>query len=138
MEEPLNGESVEHHLDSGRGESILPAGLIDDSPVVCLGTAGVFLTRQRLKNGKGLSNRANLSGTTIPRSDDIKERCRVKRNSALLTEESEGIDGYIGDPVSIKPQTYTSKAELPEHINAKFIFYKKAKSGIEVDYGEIM
>lgn len=72
----------------------------------------------------------------------LKKGAELKRTGYRLAspgEESEGIDGYTGDiPVSIKPQTYTSKAELPEHINAKFIFYKKAKGGIEVDYGEIM
>lgn len=72
----------------------------------------------------------------------LKKGAELKRigyRLALPGEESEGIDGYIGNiPVSIKPQTYTSKAGLPERINAKFIFYKKVKGGIEVDYGEII
>jgi hypothetical protein len=53
-------------------------------------------------------------------------------------EESRGIDGYIGDmPVSIKPHTYKVKALLPEHIEAKSVFYRKVDDGLEVDYGEL-
>lgn len=58
---------------------------------------------------------------------------------AAPNEESQGIDGYIGDdPVSIKPYTYEAKASLPEHINIKIIFYRKIDGGIEVDYGNIL
>jgi len=54
------------------------------------------------------------------------------------SEESKGIDGYIGDvPVSIKPSTYKSKAGLPEYIPVKIIYYKKTKKGLEVDYSEL-
>jgi hypothetical protein len=54
-------------------------------------------------------------------------------------EESEGIDGYIGNiPVSIKPDTYKAKAALREDIAVKIIYYKKIKNGLEVDYGEIV
>jgi len=56
-----------------------------------------------------------------------------------FTEESKGIDGYIGDiPVSIKPKTYKIKAALQEDIAVKIIYYEKIKSGIQVDYGEII
>ena len=55
------------------------------------------------------------------------------------TQESRGIDGYIGDmPVSIKPKTYKTKATLREHISAKIIYYEKIKGGIQVDYEDIM
>lgn len=55
------------------------------------------------------------------------------------TEESKGIDGYVGDmPVSIKPDTYKTKKGLSEQIGAKLIYYKKLKTGIEVDYSEII
>ncbi|MCM8766258.1 MAG: MjaI family restriction endonuclease [Candidatus Omnitrophica bacterium] len=58
---------------------------------------------------------------------------------AETDEESKGIDGYIGSfPVSIKPHTYEVKAALPEHIDAKVIYYRKIDDGIEVDYGEIL
>lgn len=54
------------------------------------------------------------------------------------TDESKGIDGYIGDiPVSIKPDTYKVKRSLSENIDVKIIYYKKVKDGIEVDYGEV-
>ena len=56
-----------------------------------------------------------------------------------FTEESKGIDGYIGDiPVSIKPETYKIKPMLREDIAVKIIYYEKIKSGIQVDYREIM
>ena len=54
------------------------------------------------------------------------------------TDESKGVDGYVGDiPVSIKPETYRTKGSLSETIDVKIIYYKKLKNGIEVDYGEI-
>jgi hypothetical protein len=54
------------------------------------------------------------------------------------TDESKGIDGYVGDiPVSIKPETYKTKKSLSEHIAVKLIYYKKLKNGIEVDLGEL-
>ncbi len=54
-------------------------------------------------------------------------------------DESKGIDGYIGEtPVSIKPDSYESKAALPEQIDVKMIYYRKMKDGIEVDYGELI
>ncbi len=54
---------------------------------------------------------------------------------ATKSEESKGIDGYIGNtPVSIKPDTYIKiKPELLEKIKAKIIFYHKTKEGIEFD-----
>ena len=58
---------------------------------------------------------------------------------ASITEESKGIDGYIGNlPVSIKPETYEIKKALSEDISVKIIYYKKVKDGIEVDYSEIL
>jgi hypothetical protein len=54
------------------------------------------------------------------------------------TEESRGIDGYIGNiPVSIKPDTYKIKKSLGEEIPVKIIYYKKVKNGIEVDYSGV-
>lgn len=50
-------------------------------------------------------------------------------------EESQFIDGYIGDtPVSIKPITYKTKNMLHENINIKLIYYEKLKDGIKVEY----
>ena len=54
-------------------------------------------------------------------------------------EEAKGIDGYIGDvPISIKPYTYKAKSSLPEHINAKIIYYRKVDDGIEVDFDDLI
>lgn len=56
-----------------------------------------------------------------------------------FTEESKGIDGYIGNtPISIKPETYKVKAAFREDIAVKIIYYKKIKNGIKVDYGEVI
>lgn len=61
----------------------------------------------------------------------------VEWRLANPSEESQGIDGFIGDiPVSIKPDTYQIKKALREDINIKIIFYSKIKDGIEVDYSE--
>jgi hypothetical protein len=72
----------------------------------------------------------------------LKKGAEIKGTNYHLSEpdeESKGIDGYIGNiPVSIKPYTYEIKASLPEHINAKIIYYRKIVDGIEVDYGEIL
>jgi len=72
----------------------------------------------------------------------LKKGAEIEGTSYRLAEpdeESKGIDGYIGEiPVSIKPHTYDVKASLPEHIEAKIIYYRKIDDGIEVDYGEIL
>jgi len=57
---------------------------------------------------------------------------------ATLEEESQGIDGYIGNvPISIKPETYKTKKSLRENIKAKFIYYQKVKDGVSIDLKEI-
>jgi len=72
----------------------------------------------------------------------LKKGAEIKETSYRLSdpkEEAKGIDGYIGDiPVSIKPHTYRLKADLPELIAIKIIYYNKVKDGLEVDYGEIL
>jgi hypothetical protein len=55
------------------------------------------------------------------------------------TEESKGIDGYIGDvPVSIKPETYKVKSSLQEEVSGRMVYYRKVKNGLEVDYGQLI
>jgi uncharacterized protein YukE len=57
---------------------------------------------------------------------------------ATPEEESQGIDGYIGnEPISIKPETYKAKKSLREKIEAKFIYYQKVKDGVNIDIAEI-
>jgi len=67
---------------------------------------------------------------------------RMKRTTFRIArpdEESQGIDGYIGqEKVSIKPETYKSKLGLPESIRIPIIYYEKLKDGVKVDAGAIM
>ncbi len=54
---------------------------------------------------------------------------------ATPTEESLGIDGYIGDiAVSVKPSTYMSKDFLNEEIDAEMIYYTENGSVLTVEY----
>ncbi len=63
-----------------------------------------------------------------------KDRTTTYRLATPL-EESQGIDGYIGnEPVSIKPISYKTKKMLPEEIKVKVIYYKKDKNGILIEY----
>lgn len=72
----------------------------------------------------------------------LKKAAEIKGVDFRLSErsdESKGIDGYIGDfPISIKPETYKTQEYLTENINVKIIFYKKTDDGIEVDYGDVV
>lgn len=50
-------------------------------------------------------------------------------------EESQGIDGYIGErPISIKPSTYNTKEMLSENIEVEIVFYEKKKDGISFSF----
>ena len=50
-------------------------------------------------------------------------------------EESRGFDGYVGEtPISIKPVTYKQKAALSETIEARIVYYRKVKDGIEIEF----
>ncbi len=50
-------------------------------------------------------------------------------------EESQGIDGFIGDrAISIKPDTYQAKQQLPEQISVNLVYYTKTKDGITIEY----
>ncbi len=52
-------------------------------------------------------------------------------------EESNGIDGFIGDkPISIKPITYKTKRGLNEVINVPIVYYDKKKSEIVIEFDE--
>lgn len=53
---------------------------------------------------------------------------------ATPSEESEGIDGYVGDiPYSVKPDTYKTMGRLSESINVKMIYYTKTKTGLKIE-----
>lgn len=72
----------------------------------------------------------------------LKKVASVKRVSYRMAkpeEESKGIDGFIGNtPVSIKPDTYKTKNALREEIKSSILFYKKTKSGLEIDANELL
>ena len=65
----------------------------------------------------------------------IAEKINLEYRLATPEEESQGIDGVIGDvKVSIKPITYKTKNNLSEIIDVPIIFYDKKKDGINVEY----
>lgn len=72
----------------------------------------------------------------------LKKVASIKNSNYRLAEpkeESQGIDGFIGDvAVSIKPITYKTKDALREEIKAKIIFYNKIKSGLEIDADNVL
>ena len=56
---------------------------------------------------------------------------------AKPSEESVGIDGYVGDvPYSIKPDTYKTMGRLSETISVKMIYYTKTKTGLTFEVEE--
>ncbi len=65
----------------------------------------------------------------------IAEKNNTTYRLSTPIEESQGIDGYIGDkPVSIKPITYKAKLGLNESIKIPMIYYDKKKTEIVVEY----
>ena len=63
----------------------------------------------------------------------VAETKNLSYRLANPNEESEGIDGFVGNlPVSIKPKTYSTKNMLREEIDVKIIHYEKKKDGIDV------
>jgi hypothetical protein len=63
---------------------------------------------------------------------DLKE---TSYRLAAAEEESQGIDGYIGEKsISIKPFTYKAKDQLAEEIAAEIIFYEKKRGGITIQF----
>jgi len=65
----------------------------------------------------------------------IAAKKHVNYRRATPEEESQNIDGYIGNtPIQIKPTTYKTKNMLPGAIEARMIYYEKKKDGIVVEY----
>ena len=65
----------------------------------------------------------------------IADNNNTQYRLATPDEESDGIDGFIGEqPVSIKPATYKVMKNLSESIDIPIIFYEKKKDGISVEY----
>lgn len=68
----------------------------------------------------------------------LAEKRGEKYRLAAKEDESAGIDGYVGDiAYSIKPSTYKETMNrLSETINVKMIYYKKDKTGLNVEVEE--
>lgn len=68
----------------------------------------------------------------------LKKIANLKSQSFRLAnpkEESQGIDGFIGDiPISIKPTSYKTKNMLSEQISVSIVFYEKVKDGIKIAF----
>lgn len=66
----------------------------------------------------------------------VAEVRKTEYRLSLPAEESQGIDGYIGEiPVSIKPLSYKAK-NLSEMINHPIIYYTKKKDGVTIEIPE--
>lgn len=70
---------------------------------------------------------------------DVATALRSHYRMSDRYDESQGIDGYIGEQaVSIKPVSYRAKSMLAESIAVPIIFYEKIKSGLRVDYTQVV
>ena len=64
----------------------------------------------------------------------LAQKLNKEYRLANPSEESVGIDGYVGDtPYSIKPDTYKIMNRLSESINVKMIYYTKTKTGLNIE-----
>ena len=67
----------------------------------------------------------------------LAERKGTTYRLATPSEESAGIDGYVGTiPYSVKPDTYKTMGRLSETIDVKMIFYTKTKTGLRIEVEE--
>ena len=61
--------------------------------------------------------------------EKLAEEYGSEYSRSTAREESEGIDGYLGDqPVSVKPDTYRQKSRLQENIQAPIVYYEEYKT----------
>ncbi len=67
----------------------------------------------------------------------LAEKRRTTFRLATPSEESVGIDGYVGGlPYSVKPDTYKTMGRLSEAIDVKMIYYTKTKTGLKIQVEE--
>lgn len=67
----------------------------------------------------------------------LAERKGTTYRLAAPEEESQGIDGYVGNiAYSVKPDTYKTMGRLSETINVKMIYYTKKKTGLTIEVEE--
>lgn len=68
----------------------------------------------------------------------LAKKYNKEYRASTPTEEAKGIDGFIGDkPVSVKPHTYKAMV-LPEKIEVLIVYYEKKKTGISIEYADIL
>ena len=64
----------------------------------------------------------------------LGEKYNLTHRLSTPTEESKGIDGFVGPiPYSIKPTTYKTMNMLQEKIDATMIYYQKTKTGLKIE-----
>lgn len=67
----------------------------------------------------------------------IAESLGEEYRLATPYEESQGIDGFVGDtPYSVKPDSYKTMGRLSETIAVKMIYYTKTKTGLSIEVEE--
>lgn len=67
----------------------------------------------------------------------LAEKLGVDYRLATADEESQGIDGYVGNTAySVKPDSYKTMNRLSETISVKMIFYTKKDSGLTIEVEE--
>lgn len=67
----------------------------------------------------------------------LAENLDTNYRLATPEEESEGIDGYVGNTAySVKPDTYKTMNRLSEIIDVKMIYYTKKKTGLTIEVEE--
>tara|TARA_Y100000590_G_C15626404_1_gene979520 strand:+ start:120 stop:719 length:600 start_codon:yes stop_codon:yes gene_type:complete len=68
--------------------------------------------------------------------EEMAKRTGLSLKQSSASDESKGIDGYLGShPVSVKPTTYKQKV-LEENISCPIIYYQKTSYGIRIDAAE--
>ena len=68
---------------------------------------------------------------------ELAERKNLPFRRSTPDEESQGIDGYVGDVAySVKPDTYRTMNRLPESIGYTMIYYAKTKTGLKIEIDE--
>jgi hypothetical protein len=66
----------------------------------------------------------------------LAETYKTEYRFSSTEEESQGIDGYLGDmPLSIKPKGYEAKI-LSEEIAVPIVFYEKTKTHLVIEFDE--
>lgn len=67
----------------------------------------------------------------------LAEKLNMDFRLATADEESQGIDGYVGNTAySVKPDSYKTMNRLSETISVKMIFYTKNNSGLTIEVEE--